>query len=185
MAQDREEVNEEKETKEAAAEEPKEGARSEQEEIEVLREELERLKEELDEKQDRLLRLAAEFDNYKKRTARDFEALIKNANENLIVELLPVLDNFERALEVAQTSVDYNSFYRGVGMILQQLGDLLEKQGLKRIEAVGDKFDPNKHEALMQVESDEHPSDVVVDEIQRGYMLNDKVLRPSRVMVSK
>lgn len=166
-------------------EQAREEAEEKPEVMRLLREEVESLREELEQEHDRLLRLAAEFDNYKKRVARDFETLVRNANENLIVELLPVLDNLERALESGRTSVDFSSFYRGVEMIFQQLWNLLEKQGLRRIQAVGDKFDPNRHEALMQVESDQYPPDVVVDEIQKGYMLHDKVLRPSRVIVSK
>ena len=152
---------------------------------ESLRKELKKYKGELEEIQDKYLRLAAEFDNYKKRTAREFSGLIQNANEELILQLIPILDNFERALDAATSSEDFDSFHKGVEMIYQQLKDTLEKQGVKEIQALGEPFDPHKHEAVMMVEEDEVPSDTVVEEVERGYVLNDKVLRPSKVAVNK
>jgi molecular chaperone GrpE len=154
-------------------------------ETEVLRDQLSRSEEKIKELEDRLLRLAAEYDNFRKRTAREFEALCQNANENLISKLLDTLDNFERALESAKSSNDYDSFHKGVKLIYTHLKELLEKEGLKEIEAVCKPFDPNFHEAVTQCESEEHEEGVVADEICKGYMLNEKLLRPSKVVVSK
>lgn len=152
---------------------------------ETLRKELEKYKTELEEGHDKYLRLAADFDNYKKRTVREFSDLIQSANEELILQLIPVLDNFERALDAAKSSDDFDSFHKGVEMIHQQLKDVLERQGVKEIEALGEPFDPHKHEAVMMVEKDKSPSEIVVEEMERGYMLNDRVLRPSKVAVNK
>jgi molecular chaperone GrpE len=135
--------------------------------------------------EDRVLRLAAEFDNYKKRTAREFQQLVKTANENLILQLVDVLDNFERALESANSAKDFDAFHKGVELIYQHLGELLAKEGLQPIEAIGQPFDPHQHEAILQITDQEHPKEMVVNEVQRGYMLGDKLLRPSRVVVSK
>ena len=152
---------------------------------EFLRKELDKYKKELGELQDTYLRLAAEFDNYKKRTAREFSGLVQYANEELIVQLIPVLDNFERALDAAKSSDDFESFHKGVEMIHQQLKDVMEKQGVKEIVALGESFDPHKHEAVMMVEKEEAPPETVVEEVERGYMLNEKVVRPSKVAVNK
>jgi molecular chaperone GrpE len=154
-------------------------------ETETLKEQLVQSEEKIKELEDRLLRLAAEYDNFRKRTAREFEALCQNANENLIAKLLDTLDNFERALESAKSSNDYDSFHKGVELIYTHLKELLEKEGLKEIQAVCKPFDPNFHEAVTQCESEEHEEGVVADEICKGYMLNEKLLRPSKVVVSK
>ena len=154
-------------------------------EIELLKEQLAQHEEKMKELEDRLLRLAAEYDNYRKRTAREFEAICQNANENLILKLLDTLDNFERALDSAKESNDYDSFRKGVELIYTHLKKLLEKEGLKEIEAVGKPFDPNFHEAVTQCESEEHEEGIVTDEMCKGYMLNEKLLRPSKVVVSK
>jgi molecular chaperone GrpE len=135
--------------------------------------------------EDRFLRLAAEFDNYRKRTARQFEELIKSSNENIISQILEVADNFERALEAVSKSSDFKSLHAGTEMIYQHLKDVLTRNGVESIEAVGQKFDPIVHEAVMQVESDEYPEGIIVQEIIRGYKLNDKVVRFSKVAVSK
>lgn len=148
-------------------------------------EKLAQSEEKIRELEDRLLRLAAEYDNYRKRTAREFEYLCQNANENLILKLLDALDNFERALDAAKNSNDYESFRKGVELIYTHLKELLEKEGLKEIEAVCKPFDPNYHEAVTQCESDQHEEGIVADEVCKGYMLNEKLLRPSKVVVSK
>ncbi len=154
-------------------------------ETELLEERLAKSEEQVKELEDRLLRLAAEYDNFRKRTAREFEAICQNANENLILKLLDTLDNFERALESAKSSNDYDNFHKGVELIYNHLKELLQKEGLKEIEAVCQPFDPNYHEAVTQCESEEHEEGVVADEMCKGYMLNDKLLRPSKVVVSK
>ena len=151
----------------------------------VLQEKLNASEENREQLEDRLLRLAAEFDNYKKRTAREYEQLIKTANENLILPLVDVLDNFERALDSAKSAKDFDSFHQGIELIYQHLRDLLTREGLQPIEAVGQPFDPHQHEAISQMEDEDHPPETVVHQIQRGYMLGDKLLRASRVVVSR
>lgn len=154
-------------------------------EIDLLKERLAKSEDQAKELEDRLLRLAAEYDNYRKRTAREFEAICQRANENLISKLLETLDNFQRALDAAKNSNDYDSFRKGVELIHTHLKELLEKEGLKEIDAVCKPFDPNFHEAVTQCESDEHDEGIVADELCKGYMLNEKLLRPSKVVVSK
>lgn len=134
---------------------------------------------------DRLVRLAAEFDNYKKRTGREFTALVKNAGESLITELLPILDNIERALQAPQTSGETRSFAQGFEMIRQQFLEKLEKAGMKEIAAEGTPFDPTRHEAVMAVENEEHPADTVINVVEKGYTLNEKVLRAAKVIVTR
>jgi molecular chaperone GrpE len=159
--------------------------------IDVLKERLEKSEKEYKDLEDRLLRLAAEFDNYKKRTAREFQTIIKNANEELISQLVETLDNFQRALDSAlkskstKNSNDFDSFRKGVELIYQHFIEILRKEGLKEIKAVGEPFDPHLHEAVMQQESEEFPEGVVIDEISKGYILNDKVIKHSKVIVSK
>jgi molecular chaperone GrpE len=154
-------------------------------ETDLLKERLAKSEEQARELEDRLLRLAAEYDNYRKRTAREFEAICNSANENLISKLLDTMDNFERALDAAKTSSDYDSFRKGVELIYTHLKELLEKEGLEEIDAVCKPFDPNFHEAVTQCESDEHDEGIVADQMCKGYMLNEKLLRPSKVVVSK
>jgi molecular chaperone GrpE len=153
--------------------------------VDLLKERLEKSEKEYKELENRLLRLAAEFDNYKKRTAREFQSIIKNANEELISQLVETLDNFQRALDSAKSSGDFDSFQKGVELIYQHFKDVLAKEGLKEITAIGEPFDPHFHEAVMQQESDKFPEGAVMDEISKGYMLNDKVIKHSKVVVSK
>ena len=134
---------------------------------------------------DRWMRLAAEFDNYKKRTSREFRMVVKNAGQSLISQLLPTLDNIERALQAPQTTEETKTFAQGVEMIRQQLQDTLDKEGLSEIEAAETAFDPTQHEAVMAVERDDHPADTVIEVVEKGYMLNEKVLRPAKVIVSR
>ena len=134
---------------------------------------------------DRWMRLAAEFDNYKRRSARQFAELVQSANERLVTQLLPVLDNFERALNHEGDDETLESFRKGVEMIFGQLHDVLKAEGLKSFDSVGKPFDPNIHDAIMQMESEEHESGTVLEEVQKGYTLGDKVLRHTKVVVSK
>jgi len=154
-------------------------------EKDTLKEKLEELESENKDLQERLLRKAAEFDNYKKRTENEFAQVMANANAGLIADLLPVLDDFERFLGSGHESEDINGLVSGVELIYKNLVKVLEKRGVEPIDAVGQEFDPEKHEALMQVESEEHPSNTVVDEHLKGYVMNDRVLRHSQVLVSK
>ena len=144
-----------------------------------------KLAEEVRRYKDRWVRLAAEFDNYKKRTGREFTALVKNAGESLITELLPILDNMGRALQAPQTSEETRSFAEGFEMIRQQLTEKLEKAGMKEIAAEGEVFDPTRHEAVMAVENEDHPADTVINVVEKGYTLNEKVLRAAKVIVTR
>ncbi|OQX60459.1 nucleotide exchange factor GrpE [candidate division KSB1 bacterium] len=153
-----------------------------------LKKEIEKLRSEKEAVEGRLLRLAAEFDNYRKIAAREVEERTRLANENLIVDLLPVLDDLERfvsAGEDGKNITDVKAFYDGILLIYQKLKKILERWGLEAIEAVGKEFDVELHEALMTVESEEHPANTIVQELQRGYKLNDKVIRHAKVAVAK
>ena len=140
------------------------------------------LEQERNEYKDQLLRTRAEFDNYRKRMARDSEMIRKTAAQGLMRALLPIVDNLERALSHVEDRSD--GFAQGVEMILKQFSDVLTAQGLEVIPAKGEPFDPNVHEALTHQPSTEYPADVVVEEFLRGYRLGDYVLRPSQVVVS-
>lgn len=137
-----------------------------------------------EELQQRLLRAQADFDNFRRRTVKEKEELAQYASSKLVTELLPVLDNFERALAAAQTGSEEQSFVKGVDMIFRQFTQVLEQEGVKAMNAVGEPFNPEFHQAIMQVESEEHEEGIVVEEVQKGYMLKDRVLRPAMVKVS-
>jgi molecular chaperone GrpE len=139
----------------------------------------------LEKAKDDYLRLAAEFDNYKKRTARDFANLVRTANEGLIVELLDVLDNFERAFKSRDENPDLDAYHKGIKLLYDRLSETLAREGLKRFDSVGLKFDPRLHEAVMQVDGGDSEPDTIALEIQPGYTLNDKVIRHARVGVVK
>ncbi|MGP0586062.1 MULTISPECIES: nucleotide exchange factor GrpE [Paenibacillus] len=146
--------------------------------------ELEKLRAESEDYQQRLLRTQADFDNFRRRTVKEKEELGKYASAKLITELLPVIDNFERALSSSGESTDANSYIKGVEMIFRQLDGVLKAEGLIPMEAEGQPFNPEFHQAIMQVESDEHEEGIVVEVVQKGYLLKDKVLRPAMVKVS-
>jgi molecular chaperone GrpE len=134
--------------------------------------------------QQRFLRAQADFDNFRRRTMKEKEELGQYASMKLVGQLLPVVDNFGRAIEAAKAGGDVESFSKGVDMIFRQLEQVLEQEGLKAMEAVGQPFNPEFHQAIMQVESEEHEEGIVIEEVQKGYMLKDKVLRPAMVKVS-
>jgi len=154
------------------------------EKILTLEAELATAKAKAEEHYDHLLRLQADFDNYRKRSQKEKAEIIKYASERIVEDLLPVLDNFERAASAAKVNPDIAAFSQGVDMIFRQLQTALSKEGLKAMEAVGQPFDPNLHEAVLRVASDEHPENTVVEELQKGYYLKEKVLRPCMVKVS-
>jgi len=154
-------------------------------EIEELKKMLEAKEKELKEHHDRLLRLAADFENYKKRAAREKEDWAKFANEDLIRGILPFIDNLERALNHAQKVTDTGVLIEGVRLTLQQLLQTLNKFGLSSFQSVGKPFDPAVHEAMLVVETDKQEPNQVVEEFQKGYLLNDRLLRPATVSVSK
>lgn len=145
---------------------------------------IETLRRERDALYERLLRTAAEFDNYRKRMERERRELAEYAAADVLAELLPIVDNFERALR-APVGTDVEAFRRGVELIHKQMLDLLRKRGVTPIEALGADFDPNYHQAVIHEASDTHREGEVMQELQRGYMLGDRLLRPAMVKVAK
>lgn len=154
------------------------------ESVEELKARIEALNAQTEEYMQRLARSQADFDNFRKRTIREKEELGKYASSKLIAELIPVIDNFGRALDTRPEGESSESFVKGVEMIYRQFDSVLQAEGLTTMEAVGQPFNPEFHQAVMQVESDEHEEGIVVEELQKGYMLKDKVLRPAMVKVS-
>jgi molecular chaperone GrpE len=153
---------------------------------ESLEKELEESKGAFEELNDRYLRLAADFDNYKKRISKEKADLISYGNEELIRSLLSVLDNLERGIEHSETDRDTNPIIEGLRLVHKQFLDCLEKYGVKAIEVHrGDEFDPNLHQAVERVESDEVQPGSILSELLKGYMLKDRLLRPALVSVSK
>jgi molecular chaperone GrpE len=132
---------------------------------------------------DKYVRAVAELDNYKKRAVREKADAIKYGNENLLRDILPLLDNMDRALEHACNSDDFDAFKKGLKLLQDQFLCCLQKHGVEQIEAVGKDFDPHVHEAMLQVESEEHEHSKVVSEFERGYLLNGRLLRPAKVSV--
>jgi len=131
------------------------------------------------------LRAVADLDNYRKRAEREKSDLIKYAGERVIGGLLEVLDGFDQALAVDSSAGGEDGFREGIALLRQRLYEVLEKEGLSEIFTLDLPFDPNLHEAVVQVESDEHPPGAVVEELRKGYLLNDRLLRPVRVSVAK
>lgn len=169
---------------------PEEQGREQEVNIETIAEDLSGLQKELDtlradaeQSRDLYLRTLADFDNYRKRQREETQRRINGAREDLVGKLLPVVDNFQRAIESAEAGHSYDTLVEGVSLTLRQLVELLEKEGLQPIEAVGQQFNPELHEAVMSVETDEYPENTIVEEFEKGYTLNGRVLRPSKVRV--
>jgi len=150
----------------------------------VVETELEIAQKLADENYQRYLRVQADFDNFRRRSRQEKEEFAKYASMKLIEQLLPVVDNLERALATGKETTDTEALLKGIDMVFRLLGQVLEQEGLKPIEAVGQPFNPEFHQAIMQVESAEHDEGTVIEEIQKGYNLKDKVLRPTMVKVS-
>jgi molecular chaperone GrpE len=142
------------------------------------------LQADLDRFRDLALRSQADFENYKKRSAREKEQAIKYANSSLLERLIPIVDNFDLGLEAARGEGAQSPIFSGMSMVLKQLMDFLTDQGLEPIDATGQKFDPNLHEAIAHEPSQEFPEGVVIRQTRRGYRLKDRLLRPSSVVVS-
>jgi molecular chaperone GrpE len=138
----------------------------------------------LDRFRDLAMRTQADFQNYKKRCAREKEEAIKYANTSLLERLVAIIDNFELGLEAARSEGEKSPVFSGMNLVLKQLQDFLADNGLQPIEAVGQKFDPNLHEAIGHESSDEVPEGTVIRQSRRGYRLKDRLLRPSSVVVS-
>jgi molecular chaperone GrpE len=154
-------------------------------EIEELKKKLEEKEKEAKDSYDRLLRTAADLENYKKRAAKDKEEWTKFANEDLMKAILPFIDNLERAVDHAEKVMDTGVMIEGVRLTLRQILQTLNRFGLAPFESVGKPFDPAMHEAMLVVESAQHEPNRVMEEFQKGYLLNDRLLRPATVSVSK
>jgi molecular chaperone GrpE len=133
---------------------------------------------------DLLLRKAAEFENYKKRVENESAAIVKFATQELIVELLPILDDLERSLKLSKDRKDFESFYKGVELIYQKMVKVLADQGVRAMDTVGKEFNVEFHDALMQVPRDDVPPHTILEEVEKGYTLHDKVIRHAKVIVS-
>jgi len=169
-----------------------EKSNSEEEKKDAVREPLKEIQAELEtakleakENYDRFLRVTAEFENYKKRSTREMDDFRKYANQSLIKEMLAVVDNLERALisSNGNSSID-KCMADGVNLTLKEILKVFEKFNVKAIESVGQPFDPNFHQAMMQEETDDYPENTVITEMQKGYMIHDRLLRPSMVVVA-
>ncbi|WP_394846559.1 nucleotide exchange factor GrpE [Pendulispora brunnea] len=134
---------------------------------------------------DMWMRTAAEFDNFRKRSRREADDAKKQGREDILRELLPVFDNLERGVQSAQRAQDVKAVIDGMQMILKQFEQTLGKLDIKKVPAVGSPFDPTVHEAIQQVETDQHPSGTVIFEVQPGYIQGDKLLRAAMVVVAK
>jgi len=148
-------------------------------------EEDERLQADLDRFRDLALRSQADFENYKKRAAREKEDAIKYANSALLERLIPIVDNFELGLEAARSEGENSPVFSGINMVLRQLMDFLSDHGVQPIDATGQKFDPNLHEAIAHEPSEKFPEGVVIRQTRRGYRMKDRLLRPSSVAVAR
>ncbi len=134
---------------------------------------------------DKLLRKVAEFENYKKRTSQEFVRLVESANQDLILKLLPVKDDIDRFNKNYNEEHGVKELKKGVDMIFEKFNSILKKFGLEELEAIGEQFDPELHEALLQIDSEDVDSNTVVDQHEKGYKLKEKVIRHAKVIVSK
>lgn len=154
--------------------------------IAALEAEVARLQGELAEARDQFMRKAADMENFRKRLLRDKEDALLFANKTLLTDLVPVLDDFERAIKSSEQARDYDTLHNGIAMIEQQMVSMLEKKyGLKRMESTGAEFNPEYHEAIMMEDREDHETAMVLEDYQKGYTLNDKVLRTAKVKVSR
>jgi molecular chaperone GrpE len=194
QTKEQENMPEEREERDPAAEEAAEQPLAEEQaspgaengEAEAAAEDprIEELRKQAEENHNRFLRAQADFDNYRRRTQKEKEELAQYASMKLVEQLLPVLDNFERAMSTSGDSQGGDSFVKGVDMIFRQLSQVLESEGLRKMEPVGAPFDPELHQAIMRVENDQFEEGTVVEVVQNGYWLKEKVLRPAMVKVS-
>jgi len=172
---------EEAEEAENAASESAETEAENQESQDEAAVQLEKLTADLKEKEDRILRLQADFENFRRRTSKEKEELSAVVTQGMLKDMLPLLDNFERAM--AAEAKDGEAFQKGVEMIFTQFTEILKKNGLEHIEVEGQKFDPNFHQAVMRVQNADMEDDDIAQELQKGYMVKGRVIRPSMVQV--
>ncbi|ASA95414.1 MULTISPECIES: nucleotide exchange factor GrpE [Anoxybacillus] len=173
---------------EQASEEQVENEETQQEEKDELAlayEKIAQLEAKLAETENRFLRLHADFDNYRRRVRLDMEAAEKYRAQSLVSDLLPILDNFERALQVQVEDEKAKSLLQGMEMVYRSLIEALKKEGVEAIESVGKPFDPHVHQAVMQVDDQNYEPNTVVEEFQKGYKLKDRVIRPAMVKVNQ
>ena len=175
-------INEEKSAEENA--ETEEKIENSENAEEVTKEEVNPLQEKYDTLNNQYIRLAADFDNYRKRQEQEKEALLKYGAESTLKKMIEVLDNFERGLKAIETVEDCEKVKECYNLAYKNFKDVLTKAGLEAIKAEGETFDPNFHEAVMQTPSTEHPEHTIIAELQKGYKLGDKVLRPTLVNVA-
>ena len=173
------------ESGEASEQEAAEAQGSDSKEWELMKAENEKLAAKVEELENRYLRLQADFDNSRRRSRLDMEAAQKYRAQSLAGDLIVALDNFERALSVQSENEEVKSLRQGLEMVYKSIVEALKKEGVEAIEAVGKEFDPNFHQAVMQVNDENHGSNIVVEEFQKGYLLKDRVLRPSMVKVNQ
>jgi molecular chaperone GrpE len=182
-------MNKNTEHKKQEEKKEKQEIKAEKKTVTLTEEEYAQLKQEAEksqEYQDRVLRLQADFDNIRKRLEREKQEFVRFANEGLIVDLLNIVDDLERSVELAQGKhEDFSAFLKGIEMILAHLYDLLKKNGLSAIEAKGKFFDPEYHEALLKAEADDVADNTIIEELQKGYLLNNRVIRTAKVKVSQ
>lgn len=156
----------------------------EEEDVEVEKEEVDEVNEEVEDLKNQLLRLQADFTNYKRRNEQERTGLVSLGVETIVTDILPIVDNFDRAMEVKEIADE--GFYEGIAMIKSQLTDVLKKHGVEEIKALGEEFDPNYHYAVQMQDAEEgKEANKIVMVMQKGYMLKEKVIRPSMVIVSK
>ncbi|MDP4083455.1 MAG: nucleotide exchange factor GrpE [Bacillota bacterium] len=179
------ELTEEEKVETVFAEETDVNQENPHDENQLLQEKTIELEKKIEEMDNRYLRLQADFDNFRRRSRIEAEASEKYRAQKLITDILPAIDNFERALKVETENDQTKSLLQGMEMVYRILLDALKKEGLEPIEAVGKEFDPHLHQAVMQGEDVNYDSNVVIDEFQKGYMIKDRVIRPSMVKVNQ
>lgn len=172
-------------TSERSGERKEKKRRSSKETMGELEAAVREAQEEAKENYERFLRASADFENYKKRVDREKAELMRYGNEELVKELVPVLDNLERALEHASGEVAQEGLIEGVQMTVTQFLQILQRFGVTPISAVGESFDPTRHEAVMELATEDCEAGHVVSEMEKGYLLNDRLLRPAKVVVAK
>ncbi len=171
---------------EASVETGKSAADSlERDEFTALEERISALEAEVADLTDQLLRKSADFENYRKRVIRERESIVAEANRALLLDIVEIIDNFERAIRSADESHDFTAFHDGIVMIEKQFTSMLERKWeLVRFDSEGEEFDPQRHEAMFTEERADHEHPIVLEDLQKGYLLHDKVLRPAKVKVS-
>jgi molecular chaperone GrpE len=170
---------------EAAEEAATEETAIDEQDIEAMRTRLQAMERELEEQRNLYLRTLADFQNYRRRQQDEMERGRLRLLESLMEELLPILDNFERALQAAEATRELDPLLEGVRLTERQIKALLARYDIHPIVAVGQPFDPNLHEAIQRIETDEYEDGIIIDEVERGYRIGERVLRPSRVIVAR